>query len=312
MTKYKQLVSIIVPTYKRDVYYLERCIKSLVEQTYDFIEIIVIDDNEARNEISKPVKNLVQSLNESGKLVYLKTSKNLGAALSRNFGIEYANGEYITFLDDDDIYLPNKIERQLKYMVDNNLDMCFTDLALYNSDDKLIDYRKHDYIKSLEKDELIKMHVMHNLTGTPTYMFKSDKLREIGGFDNSILSEEYYLMEKAINKGLKIDYLAESYVKAYRHKMGGESFGQRKIDGERLLFKSKKKYFQLLNYQERKYTRCRYYAVMAVSCFRADKYIIAVMYSFLAFIIAPITVIKELYKKRNLLQRYRRLTKDEE
>ena len=189
------LVSIIVPTYKRGNAYLKRCIISLLNQTHKNIEIIIIDDNALNDEHSKKTVSIINELKDKGNIIYIKTEKNLRAALSRNLGIFAAKGDYITFLDDDDVYLPKKISIQLDYMQKEKLDMSFTDIGLYNEKDKLVDYRKHDYVKSKKNEDLIKLHVMHNLTGTPTYMFKAKSLKQIGGFDNFLLSEEYYLME---------------------------------------------------------------------------------------------------------------------
>lgn len=299
------MVSVVVPTYKRDNGYLERCIESLLKQTYKNIEIIIVDDNEPSDHYNFAIKKMVRKYDNHSNIIYVKTEKNLGAALARNVGIERAKGDYITFLDDDDIYLPRKIEDQLIYMQDNDLDMSFTNLALYDSTDRLIDYRNHSYVNCLTNQHLIKMHVMHNLTGTPTYMFRTISLRNIGGFDRSILSEEYYLMEKAINTQLKIGYMPKSLVKAYRHKLGGESYGERKIAGERLLYKRKKEYFDLLSRAERRYTRCRYLAVMAVSYYRDHQIFKSIVYFALAFLSAPITTVKEFSKRQYYVKKYR-------
>jgi len=304
-TSSEVLISVIVPTYKRGDKYLSRCIDSLINQSHQHLEIIIIDDNMPGDTHRKNTKEIIEKYQKTNKIQYLETDGNQGAALTRNIGIHQAKGEYTTFLDDDDKYLKDKISVQLQYMTDNNLDMSFTDIGLYNDDGQMVEYRSHDYINDLSNDELIKQHVMHNLTGTPTYMFRTDKLKEIGGFDNSILSEEYYLMEKSINSGLKIGYIPSSYVMAYRHKDGGESFSDRKIAGEKMLFDKKKEYFHLLSGRQRRYTRCRYYAVMAVSNFRRHKFLHFALYSFLSVAVSPVSVIKELKKRKELLEKHK-------
>lgn len=300
------LVSVIVPTYKRNNALLSRSIESLLNQTHKNIEIIIVDDNQVGDQYNIVTELLINLYLSDSRIKYLKTEVNSGVALSRNLGISKSTGKYITFLDDDDMYLSDKITYQLDYMLKNELDMTFTDIALHNHDNILIDYRRHDYVKSFENSNLMKLHVMHNLTGTPTYMFKASSLKEIGCFDNSILSEEYYLMEKAINRGLKIGYIPKSHVIAFRHNMGGESFGIRKIAGEKLLYQSKKKHFHMLSKHQIRYTKCRYYAVMAVSCFRAKKYIFALFFSIITFISGPIIVLKELKKKKKILKKYKK------
>lgn len=300
------LISVIVPTYKRGGKYLARCIDSLMNQSYPHIEIIVVDDNIPGDSHNETTKKTIENYQYKNKINYVETAGNLGAALARNCGINAAKGEYTTFLDDDDEYLRDKVSVQLKYMIDNNLDMSFTDIGLYNEDGQLVEYRSHDYLNDLSNSELIKQHVMHNLTGTPTYMFRTEKLKEIGGFDDSILSEEYYLMEKSINSGLKIGYIPSSYVMAYRHKDGGESFSDRKIAGEKLLFSKKKEYFNLLTGRQRRYTRCRYYAVMAISNYRRHRFLRFALYSFLSVVVSPVSVIKELKKRNQLLEKHKK------
>ena len=145
------LVSIIVPSYKRTPELVGRALNSLLNQTYKNIEIVVVDDN-AKPELSsyrEDLKNLIDSLGDD-RIVYLQNEANLGGAGSRNEGIRVANGEYITFLDDDDEYLPEKVEKQLEFIKENQLDMSFGKLNLYNEQGKLTDVREHD-IKSYDK-----------------------------------------------------------------------------------------------------------------------------------------------------------------
>lgn len=298
----KTKVSIIVPTYKRGDMYLQRCLDSLLSQTHNNIEIIVVDDNIPDSEDNINTKKIIKDYSNTEKIIYIKTATNSGAALSRNQGIFKATGDYITFLDDDDIYLPKKIEVQLEYMVEHMLDMSFTDLGLYNEDDKLIDYRSHNYITDFSSSELIKQHVIHNLTGTPTFMYRADKLKEIGGFENSTISNEYYLMEKSINSDLKIGYIPICLVKAYRYSSGGLSFGQKKIDGEKSLFTSKKKYFHLLSNAEKRYTRCRFYAVMAVSYYRNKRYAACGYHCLLSLFSSPLSIVSEIKKRKRLMK----------
>ena len=101
------LVSVIIPTYNR-AGYLERAIKSVLNQTYQNLEIIIIDDNSKDG-----TKKTVLDFNVS-KLRYYRNLNNRGAPFSRNRGIELSKGDYINFLDDDDVLLPRKIELQIK------------------------------------------------------------------------------------------------------------------------------------------------------------------------------------------------------
>lgn len=243
-------VSIIIPTYKRSDY-LIRAIDSVINQTYSNIEVIVIDDNDPYSEFRKATEIKMQKYFNNKKVKYLKNDRNLGGALARNVGIREATGDYITFLDDDDVYLPYKIEKQLNFMLSQDCDMSFTDLKLVNDNKVVVDYREYTNLDNSNKESLLKYHIMRHLTGTPTFMYKADKLKEIGGFEDAKVGQEFYLMLKSIEKGLKISYLNECDVIAYRHKDGGVSQGKNKIIGENVLYDFKKKYFKFLQQERR-------------------------------------------------------------
>ena len=109
----KPLVTIIIPTYKRTWEYLYRSVSSVLNQTYDNIELIVIDDSpdsyENRSDIKEKMAALVKN---NPKVKYLVNERNLGGSLARNRGTEVSTGQYITFLDDDDEYLQESGERK--------------------------------------------------------------------------------------------------------------------------------------------------------------------------------------------------------
>lgn len=102
-------VSIIMPSYKRHKELVCRAIKSLLNQSYSNIEIVLVDDN-ARTDLNEyriELETLVTELNDE-RIVYVQNHNNLGGAGARNVGIEKSSGVYITFLDDDDMYIDRK------------------------------------------------------------------------------------------------------------------------------------------------------------------------------------------------------------
>jgi len=106
------LVSVIIPTYNR-VNSLTDSLTSITNQTYKNIELIVVDDNSSDN-----TKEIIFSL-EIPNLKFLTHEKNLGAPAARNTGIKNCTGDFIAFMDDDDMWHPEKIERQLNYLIQN-------------------------------------------------------------------------------------------------------------------------------------------------------------------------------------------------
>ena len=108
------LVSVVIPTYRRfDT--LSRAIRSVQYQTYKPIEILVVDDNEPGDEFSVGVKELITGMGLPN-LTLVTQDRHINGAAARNAGIIRAKGEYIAFLDDDDLWLPEKIEREVDYL----------------------------------------------------------------------------------------------------------------------------------------------------------------------------------------------------
>lgn len=294
----KDLVSIIMPTYKRHKDLVARAINSLLAQTYEDIEVVLVDDNAkpGLESYREEISNLVQELSDS-RITYLQNEENKGGAGSRNVGINVAKGEYVTFLDDDDEYLPQKVEEQLEFMKANSLDMCFGKLNIYNEENVLIDVREHD-IKTFDKDFLKRYHLTRQITGTPTFMVKRFVLEDIGGFDIVPMGQEYYLMQKILQTDCTIGYYPKCHIKAYRTAAEAISNGRNKIVGERKLYKYKKTFFSILSFSEKQYVRCRHYAVMAMAYKRNSKYFKAIGYLFVSVMCSPLTALKEAFGLR--------------
>ncbi len=110
-------VSVIVPTYNYGKF-LSRALQSIIKQTHNDIEIIVIDDASTDD-----TQDIVKSYPQ---VIYKRNSVNLGVSASRNKGIEIASGDIITFLDADDWLQPDAIERQLPYFADPSIGVVYS------------------------------------------------------------------------------------------------------------------------------------------------------------------------------------------
>lgn len=115
------LVSIITPVYNAERF-LSDTIKSVQNQTYKNLEILLIDDCSKDNS-AQIIKEFQKYDN---RIKYIKLKKNSGASVSRNEGIRNAKGRFIAFVDSDDIWKPEKLEIQIKYMLKENLGFTFT------------------------------------------------------------------------------------------------------------------------------------------------------------------------------------------
>ena len=268
------VVSVVVATYRREQS-LVKALHSLAAQTFRNFEIILVDDNDDPlwNEKVYAIKDAFLKEHEDIPLIHIANHPNQGSANARNIGIAAANGDYITFLDDDDLYLPEKIQHQVTFMQMGEYDYSITDLYLYNAEEKIIDRRIRSYIQKTTQDALQRYHLLYHLTGTDTMMFKKSYLLQIGCFAPIDVGDEYYLMQRAIEGGGRFGYSHGCDVKAYVHTGdGGLSSGQGKIDGENRLYTYKKQFFSEIAAKDRRYITMRHYAVIAFAQLRSRRY----------------------------------------
>lgn len=284
-----KLVSVVVATYKREAE-LKNALESLAKQTYPNMEIVLVDDNgndEWNSKVSETVE-VFRNRYPKIKLECIVNNSNQGSSKTRNIGIHSANGDYITFLDDDDIYLPDKIRKQVEFMETNQCDYSITDLILYNEDDKKINRRIRSYIKETTVESLRLYHLKYHMTGTDTIMFKKEYLIQIGGFAPIDVGDEFYLMQRAIEKGGKFGYLPGCEIKAYVHTGdGGLSSGDGKIKGENALYEYKKTFFDQLEAGDIRYIKMRHYAVIAYAELRRKNYVKFISNALKSFFASP-------------------------
>lgn len=103
------MVTVIIPTYKR-ADYIKRAIESVLNQTYQDFELIIVDDNNPNTKERTELEQKIAPYLKNPKIKFIQHEKNKNGAVARNTAINVAKGEYITFLDDDDFYLKNRLE----------------------------------------------------------------------------------------------------------------------------------------------------------------------------------------------------------
>jgi teichuronic acid biosynthesis glycosyltransferase TuaG len=130
------LVSVIIPYFKKKLY-IQECVNSVLNQTYINFEIIIIYDDNNFNDLSYIKK--ITSLDQ--RITVIVNPSNLGAGLSRNVGIKQAKGKYIAFLDADDIWKKDKIKNQISFMKNNNLQVSHTSYEIIDSNYRIISNR---------------------------------------------------------------------------------------------------------------------------------------------------------------------------
>ncbi len=153
------LVSVIMPAYNCEAF-ISEAIQSVKDQTYANWELLVIDDSslDASPGIIKSWSN------KDLRIHFLSNTKNRGTHYSRNKGIEASSGKFIAFLDADDLWKPQKLEKQLELMDKEKIPACFSSYALMDEKGTLIN-RKIEALPVLTYEKLLKANYVGNLTG---------------------------------------------------------------------------------------------------------------------------------------------------
>lgn len=151
------VISIITPSYN-SAQYIGRTIDSILQQTYKNWELLIIDDCSKDNSLE-----VIQSYaNQDSRIKLICLEKNSGAAVARNTGIEHASGRFIAFLDSDDTWHPEKIEKQVQFMLSNNFAFTYTE---YHRVDENGNFRGSIYTPSkINYNGLLKTCVIGCLT----------------------------------------------------------------------------------------------------------------------------------------------------
>lgn len=226
------LVSVIITTYKRTEE-LRKALHSVYSQTYKSLEVIIVDDN-IEEMYSEIVKKIILEYSSKIKIIYVKNKKNLGGALSRNEGIKLANGEYISFLDDDDEYYPNKIEKQIDIFKKTKfkklaLVYCYT--VSVDNNDNIIKTYKNDV-----RGTFLFEAMYDCIAATSQWMCLKKALIDVGGFSKVPSKQDSTVLFKLALKGYEIDRVPEILTKYYELDIERISSGGKKnIEGEIIL-----------------------------------------------------------------------------
>jgi len=179
------LVSIVIPTYG-DNQYLKRAILSALNQSYENIEVIVVDDNGLNTIKQLENSSIISELESDKRLKYVCHPQNKNGSAARNTGVKYSAGDFIALLDDDDEYYANKIEHQLLDLMNHpqcGISFCCADR--YNCD-RLIG---KDIVRpSTNYTYELLMHFMH--IQTSSLLIRKDVWAKVNGFDETFIRHQ--------------------------------------------------------------------------------------------------------------------------
>ena len=182
------LISIITPSYN-SAKFISETIESVLAQSYQNWEMIIVDDCSSDNSIDI-IKNYIKK-NSAIKLITLNI--NCGVAKARNVGLKNAKGDYIAFLDSDDLWDKNKLQEQINFMKDNNIHLSYTSYIKINEEGKVIGKvtapKRVDYKKMLKSNYIACSSAMLKRVILEDIYFPSLKLRQDHAFWLSLLKK---------------------------------------------------------------------------------------------------------------------------
>lgn len=179
-----KLVSVIIPSYSRPNN-ICRAIDSVLNQTYQPIEIIVVDDNGIGTDFQRQTEHVLSKYIRTNKIIYIKHETNKNGSAARNTGFKASNGYYINFLDDDDEFVKTKIEKQVAILeMHPEYDACYCNTEVHGL--KRIVHTHYQNNGNL-CFELLTGKTSFN---TSTILIKRTAVEDINGWDESFLRHQ--------------------------------------------------------------------------------------------------------------------------
>lgn len=238
------LVSVIIPTYGRSDS-LKSAVQSVLNQDYHDIEVIIIDDNDDVN-TSEQVRLNLASFGNDSRLRYFSDGQNRGGAGARNKGIEISSGQYITFLDDDDLYINNKVSLQMDFLYKNNLDICICDMFFQK------DNRFKDVSNCYARGFTLKDFILDGNCYTPMILCKKELLIRVGGFILTPRFQDHLLMIRLLAYTTKVGHLEEKLFIHNNHDGERITYSKKSIAAYELREKIERTHIHLLTIHEKK------------------------------------------------------------
>lgn len=202
------MISVIMSAYNEKESELRKSIDSIINQTFRDLEIIIVDDNPNNTEL----KTILDSLtDERIKLIY--NEKNMGLVNSLNRALKVATGEYIARMDADDISFPDRLEKQLKYLQEKDLDLVGGWLVLIDDSEEDREIMKYEFPSSVEGvNATVRFGspIPH-----PTWLGRRKVFDELNGYRNVRYCEDYDFVLRAVYHGFKLGSIPD-YVLRYR------------------------------------------------------------------------------------------------
>ncbi|MBM6879747.1 glycosyltransferase [[Clostridium] spiroforme] len=200
-----ELVSVIMTVYNEEEKWLHESIQSILRQSHQYLEYIIVLDNPGNGHIKEILKSY---LKKDKRIKLLINEKNIGLVKSLNKGLQYCTGKYIARMDADDISSKERIKKQLKYMIENDVDFVMSYIYKINEDGEIIEDDKNNKIYDYAK--MKKQLKFRNISTHPTWFLKKDVYEKLQGYRDIQFCEDYDFILRAIQYGFKVEKMNEN------------------------------------------------------------------------------------------------------
>ena len=202
-------VSVIIPTYNR-AHLISRAIQSVLDQSYQDFEIIVVDDCSTDN-----TEEVIREFQEKDERIrYIRHERNKGPAAARNSGIKAVKGEYIAFQDSDDEWLPEKLEKQMKVFKISPPEVGVVYTGFWRLEKTKKTYIPFSWVTQKEgniHEDLLR----GNFIGTPVALIRKECFKKVELFDEYISAREDWELWIRISKYYEFKYIPEPLMISY-------------------------------------------------------------------------------------------------
>jgi glycosyltransferase involved in cell wall biosynthesis len=203
------LVTVLFPTYNSERY-LRESLDSLVAQTYKNLEIIVIDGGSQDSTL-----RILEEYRALGKMEILAQGPQEGLAAALNLGLEHAHGKYVCRLDADDLFLPEKVDAQVRFMESTDYVMVHTAAYIINDRGYII---STEWIPSYTDETLLRLLFTTNPIRHPSVMFSKERLNELKYDSEMLYSEDYDFWFRLLGEG-RIGFINLPLIKFRLHRL---------------------------------------------------------------------------------------------
>ncbi len=194
-------ISVLMSTYNERPEEVEKATTSILKQTHHHLELIIVCDNPDNSELLQLLEQLKIS---DSRVQVIKNEKNLGLSASLNVALFHAQGDYIARMDADDESLPRRLENQLKFLIENHLDLVGCYVECVNEQGETI-----YFLKSMPSfdDDIKKKIIYNNPLVHPTWLGKKTVFMENKGYRPIPYAEDYDFLLRAVQNGFQLGNL---------------------------------------------------------------------------------------------------------